>query len=106
MTKFNPLVFLIAVTFTTTTVFAQKKEAVSIIKSPRENKVDIFIGGKLFTSFLYPDTLEKPVLFPLRTANGAIVTRGFPLEPKPGEPTDHPHHIVLWFNFENANQLD
>jgi hypothetical protein len=106
MTKFNPLVFLIAVTFTTTTVFAQKKEAISIVKSPRENKVDIFIGGKLFTSFLYPDTLEKPVLFPLRTANGAIVTRGFPLEPKPGEPTDHPHHIGLWFNFENVNGLD
>lgn len=106
MTKLNPLVFLIAVTFTTTTVFAQKKEVVSIVKSPRENKVDIFIGGKLFTGFLYPDTLEKPVLFPLRTANGAIVTRGFPLEPKPGEPTDHPHHIGLWFNFENVNGLD
>ncbi len=68
--------------------------------------VDVFIGGKLFTTFLYPDTLEKPVLYPLMAANGTMVTRGFPLSPKAGEPTDHPHHLGLWFNFENVNGLD
>ena len=77
-----------------------------MVKAGNENKVDVFIGGKLFTSFLYPDSLEKPVLFPIQAANGTIVTRGFPLDPKPGEPTDHPHHIGLWFNFENVNGLD
>ena len=87
-------------------VQAQKAEQVRVVKSATENKVDIFIGGKLFTSFLYPDTLEKPVLFPLHAANGTIVTRGFPLDPKPGEPTDHPHHVGLWFTFENVNGLD
>jgi len=60
----------------------------------------------LFTAFLYPDTLEKPVLYPIAAANGTIVTRGFPLNPLPGEPTDHPHHIGLWFNYENVNGLD
>jgi hypothetical protein len=85
---------------------AQNSERVKIVKSETEQKVDVFIGGKPFTSFLYPDSLEKPVLFPLRAANGTIVTRGFPLDPKPGEPTDHPHHIGLWFNFENVNGLD
>ncbi|HEY4322936.1 MAG TPA: PmoA family protein [Mucilaginibacter sp.] len=85
---------------------AQKMERVTIEKSAKENRVDVFIGGKPFTSFLYPDTLEKPVLYPLRAANGTIVTRGFPLNPKPGEPTDHPHHVGLWFNFENVNGLD
>jgi len=85
---------------------AQVKEPVKIIRSPKENKIDIIIGGKLFTQFLYPDSLEKPVLFPIIAANGAVVTRGFPLAPKPGEPTDHPHHIGLWFNFENLNGLD
>jgi hypothetical protein len=68
--------------------------------------VDIFIGGKPFTSFLYPDTLEKPVLYPLHTANGTLVTRGFPIAPRAGDPTDHPHHIGIWFNFENLNGLD
>ena len=87
-------------------VMAQKSEPVKVVKSATENKVDISIGGKLFTSFLYPDSLEKPVLYPLYTANGTVVTRGFPLNPKPGDPTDHPHHIGLWFNFENLNGLD
>jgi len=87
-------------------IFAQKNEPVSVVKSHTENKVDVFIGGKPFTSFLYPDSLEKPVLFPIHAANGTMVTRGFPLDPRPGEPNDHPHHIGLWFNFENVNGLD
>ncbi|MBC7889532.1 MAG: PmoA family protein [Ferruginibacter sp.] len=86
--------------------FAQKMEPVKVIKAGGENKVDIFIGEKLFTSFLYPDTLEKPVLYPVHAANGTIVTRGFPLTDEPGDPTDHPHHIGIWFNFENLNGLD
>lgn len=87
-------------------LFAQKKEMVKLAPSPAKKKVDIFIGGKLFTSFLYPDSIEKPVLYPLRAAGGTIVTRSFPLDPRQGDPTDHPHHIGLWFNFENVNGLD
>lgn len=90
----------------TDVTFAQKSEQVEVKASAKENKIDIWIGGKPFTSFLYPDTLEKPVLYPLTAANGTVVTRGFPLAPKAGEPTDHPHHIGLWFNFENVNGLD
>ena len=86
--------------------FAQKKEIVKLVSSASEKKVDIFIGGKPFTSFIYPDSIEKPVLYPIHAANGTVVTRGFPLNPRPGDPTDHPHHIGLWFNFENVNGLD
>jgi len=85
---------------------AQKSEAVRVVRDARQKKVDVFIGQQLFTTFLYPDSLEKPVLYPLRAANGALVTRGFPLNPRPGDPTDHPHHIGLWFNYENVNGLD
>lgn len=86
--------------------FAQKKETVKVVKASTQNKVNVFIGEKLFTSFLYPDSLEKPVLFPIYAANGASVTRGFPLNPQPGDPNDHPHHIGMWFNFENVNGID
>jgi hypothetical protein len=86
--------------------FSQKNDHVKVVKDPKENKVDIIIGQKPFTSFLYPDTLEKPVLFPIHAANGTIVTRGFPLKPIAGDPTDHPHHIGLWLTFENVNGLD
>ncbi|MEO5891891.1 MAG: PmoA family protein [Ferruginibacter sp.] len=86
--------------------FAQKQQVVKLVRSGSEKKVDIFIGDKLFTSFLFPDTLEKPVLYPVHAANGTIVTRGFPLDPQPNDPNDHPHHIGIWFNFENVNGLD
>lgn len=92
--------------FATTTAGAQKQQPVKIIRSATDNKIDILIGGKLFTSFLYPDSLEKPVLYPVYTSSGIAVTRGFPLNPQPGDPTDHPHHIGIWFNFENLNGLD
>ncbi|WPU93623.1 PmoA family protein [Mucilaginibacter sabulilitoris] len=106
MTTFKALGFVIAMTALSSITQAQKKEQVTVSKSPNENKVDIAIGGKPFTTFLYPETLEKPVLYPLHAANGTVVTRGFPLNPKPDEPTDHPHHLGLWFNFENLNGLD
>lgn len=85
---------------------AQKMEPVRVVRDAKDQKIDVFVGKQLFTRFLYPDTLEKPVLYPLHAADGTAVTRGFPLNPQPGEPTDHPHHLGLWFNFENVNGLD
>src|ERR1700687_1842189 len=85
---------------------AQHIEDVQLVKSKNEKRIDIFIGNSLFTGFLYPDSLEKPVLFPIYDAGKILVTRGFPISPRPGEPTDHPHHVGLWFTYENVNGLD
>jgi len=95
-----------AIAFTAFACHTQAQQRVQVLKVVKENKVDVWVGGHLFTSFLYPDSLEKPVLYPLMAANGSMVTRGFPLKPQPGDPIDHPHHIGLWFNFENLNGLD
>lgn len=92
--------------FWAATLFAQKKQDVQVVKSATENKIDVLVNNKPFTTFLYPDTLEKPVLYPVYAADGVVVTRGFPINPKPGEPTDHPHHLGVWFNYENVNGLD
>ena len=81
-------------------------EHVSIVVNEAERRADILIDGKPFTSYIWPATLKKPVLYPLRSANGTIVTRGFPLEPHAGERVDHPHHAGLWFNYENVNGID
>ena len=69
-------------------------------------RVDVAIDGKPFTSYIYARDLKKPSLFPLRTAKGVVVTRGYPLEPRPNERTDHPHHLGLWFNYGDVNGLD
>jgi hypothetical protein len=91
--------------FITTSLFAQST-SIRLIKDPKSKKIDVLINNKLFTSFLYPDSIEKPFLYPVYTANQVDVTRGFPLNPKPGDPIDHPHHVGIWFNFENVNGLD
>lgn len=76
-------------------------------KHDTENKkVDVFMGDKFFTSFIYPDNMEKQVLYPIITISGQDITRGFPLNPRPFERTDHPHHVGLWFNFGDVNGLD
>src|SRR5689334_5838641 len=83
-----------------------QQQDVKMVQSVTDKRIDVIIGDRPFTSFLYPDSLEKPVLYPLRTAKGTVVTRGFPFDPKPGDPSDHPHHVGLWLNFENVNGLD
>lgn len=78
----------------------------SITENKAENRVDIAIDGEPFTSYIYPETLKKPVLYPLRTAKGTLITRGWPLDPRPGERVDHPHHVGMWFNYGYVNGLD
>jgi hypothetical protein len=77
---------------------------VQVVPNEAERRVDIVVGGKPFTSYMWPTTVKKPVLYPLRSANGVVVTRGFP--PRPGERVDHPHHVGLWFNYGDVNNLD
>jgi hypothetical protein len=76
----------------------------------RENleakKVEVLYNSKLLTAYCYFDSTEKPVLFPLKTVSGITVTRGWPIAPREGERTDHPHHVGLWFNYESVNGLD
>lgn len=69
-------------------------------------KVDVLIDGEFFTSYIYPDNMEKQVLYPIFSASGKNITRGYPLDPRPFERIDHPHHVGLWFNFGNVNELD
>jgi hypothetical protein len=100
------IIGLAAAMLALTTITVAQTQPVIVVKSAKDKKIDVMIGGKLFTSFLYPDSLEKPVLYPLHDAGGTVVTRSFPLDKRTGDPTDHPHHIGLWFNYENLNGLD
>jgi hypothetical protein len=79
---------------------------IQIIPNESGRRVDVVIDGHPFTSYIWPDNLTKPVLYPLRAADGTVVTRGFPLEPRTGERVDHPHHVGLWFNYGNVNDFD
>lgn len=82
------------------------KNKVEFKDKPEDKKVEVYVDGKFFTSFYYPDDIEKQVLYPILSASGKEITRGFPLHPRPFERTDHPHHVGLWFNFGDVNGLD
>ena len=69
---------------------------VRVVPNEAERRVDVLVGGQPFTAYIYPQRLKKPVLYPLRTARGTLVTRGFPLDPRPGERVDHPHQVGIW----------
>ena len=88
-----------------TTLPAQSK-GVTVTPNESARRVDITVDGKPFTAYIWPESLKKPVLFPIRTARGNAITRGYPLEPRAGERPDHPHHVGLWFNHGDVNGLD
>ena len=35
-----------------------------------DRRVDVTVDGQPFTSYVWPTTLKKPVLYPIRTAKG------------------------------------
>jgi len=86
-----------------------KKEAglkIGFVVSETDKKVDVMIEGKLFTSYIWPDNVMKPVLYPVMTSEGTEITRGYPLKPRAGERVDHPHHIGIWFNYGDVDGFD
>lgn len=88
---------------------AQDRTKINILDNKSKKMIDILVDGKLFTSYIYSDTipvLKKTVLYPIIAANGAEVTRSYPLQLKSGERVDHPHHIGSWFNYGYVNGLD
>ncbi len=88
------------------TLFAQKASRVEIIDKPSEKKVDVLVGGNLLTSYIYPGTIKKPVLWPVISPGGNAVTRSYPLAKKEGERVDHPHQVGIWLNYGDVNGLD
>jgi hypothetical protein len=85
---------------------AVNASGVRVVANEAQRRVDITIDGQPFTSYLWPTTLKKPVLYPLIADDGITVTRGYPLEPRPHERVDHPHHAGMWFNYGNVNGFD
>lgn len=99
--RLGTLVILVALPLAAT-----PQKGVKVTPDLTQRRVDITIDGTPFTSYIWPTTLKKPVLYPILDADGVTITRGWPLAPRPGERTDHPHHDGLWFNYSNVNGFD
>jgi hypothetical protein len=79
---------------------------VEVQSRPADRRVDVLVDGKPFTSYAWPEKVSKPILYPIRTARGTIVTRGFPLDTRPGERVDHPHHAGYWLTYGDVDGVD
>jgi len=102
------IILIIAISSFSANAKAKKETELKIgfFVKEADKKVDVMIGGKLFTSYIWPDNVMKPVLYPVMTSEGTEITRGFPLKPRAGERVDHPHHIGIWFNYGDVDGFD
>jgi hypothetical protein len=97
------ILFLLALTAP-----ALRAQSVKLIPNEAGKRIDVLIDNQPFTSYIYPGpaVLKKAVLYPIRSAGGQFVTRGWPMDPRPGERVDHPHHVGLWLNYGDVNGHD
>ncbi|MFZ0283329.1 MAG: PmoA family protein [Bacteroidales bacterium] len=84
----------------------RNSQKVEFLVIKAQKKVDVTIGGRLITSYCWPDDVYKPVLYPVYTLSGTEITRGFPLRPRAGERNDHIHQVGVWLNYGNVNGFD
>lgn len=89
-----------------TVVNPQPVPSVRFVNHEMQKRVDVLVDGSLFTSYCWPDSVFKPILFPVRNAAGVTVTRGYPLQPRSGERSDHRHQVGIWLNYGNVNGYD
>lgn len=87
---------------------AAKTEAAGGITFNRsDDSIEVLSDGKPLTTFYFGGDAPKPYLDPIRAADGAIVSRRYPMrEDVPGEAHDHPHHRGIWFTHGDVNGFD
>jgi hypothetical protein len=81
----------------------------------------VTLDGKDFTSYLYGGSsyglvegadnrdkgfLPKPVLYPVLSPSGTTITRAYPLGYIEDEEKDHPHHVGVFFTYDEINSND
>ena len=82
------------------------QQIIKLIDDPVSESLSIFIGDKLFTKYIYHDAYYKPILHPIYAVNQVDITRGYPINPRPGERIDHPHQVGNWLSYGNVNGID
>lgn len=74
--------------------------------SQETDRIDVHLGGRPLTSFHYAATWDKPFFHPLRTSSGLVISRGYPVDPQPGEERDHEWHRGIWYGHGDVNGHD
>ncbi len=79
----------------------------SIVKEDGDPAMQIHCDGSLVAKYHYEGAdVWKPFFFPLVGPTGEGLTRGFPMDSRNDEETDHPYHRSLWFAHRMVNGID
>jgi hypothetical protein len=70
------------------------------------DKVEVKVGGELFTKYHYGTEVPRPFLYPVIGPFGGGVTRPYPMETVENDHTDHPHHRSIWVAWGDVNGSD
>lgn len=75
------------------------------------DSIDVLVDGRPFTTYYFVPDVAKPYFQPLRTAQGTIVTRGFPVGNTipPGHEHDdslEPHQRPMFFGHGDIDGID
>lgn len=73
--------------------------------------INVLIGGQPFTTYYFDPKIAKPYFMPLRSAEGTIITRGFPIgnTVSPAyrhDPDLEPHQRPMYFGHGNVDGID
>lgn len=81
-------------------------QAAAVEFTAGDNVIVVNVAGTPFTEFHFEEKWDKPFLFPLRSASGTLVSRGWPVDPRPGEEQDHAWHRGAWWGHGDINGQD
>jgi methane monooxygenase PmoA-like len=105
---FPLFLLVIAVVLATSSAYA----ADASVQLQREaNQINVIIGGKPFTTYYFNPAVAKPYFMPLRSAQGTIITRGFPIGNTVPPEHEHdrnlePHQRPMYFGHGNVDGID
>jgi hypothetical protein len=103
------LIYTLVLVFLIVGCQAPEQDNSSVLRleyDPGGTTIALTLSGELLTIYRFSDTLYKPLFFPLNTLGGNRITRGYPFDPQPGEPVDHPHQSGVWFTYGDVNGID
>jgi len=81
-------------------------QTVKLVDRSSENRIDVTVDDRLFTSYRWGGDFYRPALYPILTPAGHFITRGFPFETRDGDTVDHPHQVGCWLAYANVDGID
>lgn len=77
------------------------------IKDIGEGKLEVTIGGEMFTRYHYGSQFPRPFLYPVIGPDKTPMTRNFPMvQDIPDENKDHKHHRSIYIAYGDVNGTD